>query len=197
MRIEAIKIGKYDPTIEGTRSRYRGYCLSTEEKHDSPLTFEAYKDFVDRLPSSITILHSTLLRGKQTAEILPKNQGVQVIPCDLLREIPFSLANMVTEEEFEDKNGGSRLVRVRFVDQFVEDRLLQPRTQIEDNVCCLLAEIDKFSKDVIIISHSFFLKILQAYVSGSDVFSNPGELANFIDADKKTFPFGGGFVFIR
>jgi broad specificity phosphatase PhoE len=192
MRVEAIKIGKYDPTIEGRVSKYEGYCLSTEEKHDPPLTYDAYKDFVDRSPYSGPILSSTLRRGMQTADILPKIPGTTVIPLAALREIPFSLLEMVTREEFEDREGGSRLVRIRFVEKFVENKLLQSRAQIEDNLEQLLSTLSKVEgENVVIISHSFFLKVLEAYVTGFDIFKNPEVLAQFISPNTKTFPFGG------
>lgn len=194
MRVEAIKIGEYDPEQNGRYSRYKGYCLSTKEEVDLPITEGAHEVFVDRHPITNVILHSTLLRAIQTVGCLPKTPEVKLIPLPQLREIPFKLEKLVSEEEFEREK--SKLVRARFVEAFILNSLMQSREQIRDNIYYVIGVLKGLKGDeAVIVSHSFFMKILETFVNGIDVFGNPENIRQVINPDIKIYEFGKGFFF--
>lgn len=194
MRVEVIKIGQYDPGQNGRYSRYEGYCLSTKEEIDLPITGEAHGVFKDRHPITSAILHSTLLRAIQTVECLPKTPEVKLIPLPQLREIPFKLENLVSEEEFEREK--SKLVRARFVEAFILNNLMQSREQIRGNIYYVIGVLKGLKgNEAVIVSHSFFMKILETFVNGIDVFGNPENIRQVIDPNTKIYEFGKGFFF--
>ncbi len=195
MKVDVIKIGKYDPTQAGKFSKYEGYCLSTSEKIDHSLTEEGCHDLAKHAPPIKEFLyHSTLLRGIQTAACLPKTENCKIIPLIELREVPFALENLLSAKEFEEN--GSTLVRARFVEAFVDNTLLETRQQIQDRLQNIL-NILRISNGeaTTLISHSFLMKILESMMNDIDVFNDPNLLAQVIPSDKKTYPFGEGFSF--
>ena len=195
MKVEVIKIGKYDPSQNGKYSRYEGYCLSTKQVADFPLQEGACDELQKHPAIKNNLFHSTLLRGIQTANCLPKATETKVAPLSELKEVPFKLEDLLSEEEFE-KNG-SNLVRERFVQAFIDNKLPETRQQINDRIGFLLEILRNCeSTEVSVISHSFLMKMLEAITSGIDIFQNPNLLASVIPADKKTYPFGGGFQFV-
>jgi len=199
MNVDVIKIAKYDPTFGGKYSRYQGYCISTSEKAEPILVPEACTELKQMLSSRNIVtgffFHSTLKRGVETANCI-LSLGASIMPCDDLNEIPFSLESLLSEEEFNRE--GSNLVRSRFVQAFIDDKLLIKRNEIQDRVKRTLSLVKYVEQDfpsVGIISHSFFMKILEAEVKGNSVFLSPERLREVIPFDQKTYPFGGGFSF--
>lgn len=198
MKVEVLKIGRYDPTMGGQYSKYDGYNLSASELADPPIVAEACAEIeanVRDLQSTV-FLHSTRLRGIQTAQCIGALRSGVLIQCPDIREIPFSMMALLSEEEFVRE--GSNLVRQRFTQAFVDDKLLESRDEIRgriENTLATLRALKDQHPSVGLVSHSFFMKILEGVVNDVPVFDFPEQVKELIPFDQKTYPFGGGFKF--
>lgn len=196
MLIEGVKVGKYDPTLDGKYDRYTGLCFSAKLASDPPLSPDAEETLMPAVTSSqsTVVFHSTLLRGRQSAEVFQKHRHTPLIPNPDLNEIPFSLSDFVTAEEYDRER--SVPVRKRFTEAFAADTLLEKRKNIIERakrVNALLTSLDEPA--VTLISHSFFMKVLEATLNGEDLDEEPELLKNRIKPEESTYHFGGGFVF--
>lgn len=194
--VEVRKIGRYDPTLNGRYSKYEGYCLSTTLQSDPHLINETREEIVKEsaLIKTNLIIHSPLKRGIQTANLFNEILKVPTISQKELTEILFSLSDLVTEDEFILH--GSSLVRKRFVEKFCEDSLIEKRSEIKDRITHLLFHLNTHElENLLLISHSFFMKILEAHIKDLPVFDQPNILSEMISEDKKTYEYGRGFKF--
>lgn len=198
MKVEVLKIGRYDPTFENKYTRFDGYNLSASEQSDPPIVSEACLEInanILELQSKV-YFHSTLLRGIQTAKCVSSIHSTVLIECPEIKEIPFSMMDLLNEQEFITE--GSNLVRHRFTQAFIDDQLLESREKIKKRVLSTLDILNKIKNEhesVGLISHSFFMKILEGIVTGLPVFDIPEKVRDLISYNKKTYPFGGGFSF--
>ena len=118
MKIYFRKTFKYNPCHSGL-SKYESYEAVTRQQYSPGITnFDSGERF------DLRTFCSSLTRGQQTAERI---STVQIVKLDQLREIEFSLHNLVSKEEFE--SNGSSLVRERFIKSFVDDTLLEKRAE--------------------------------------------------------------------
>ncbi len=116
----------------------------------------------------------------------------QILPE--LREIPFDITKDCTKTEWEQR--GSALIRSLFKKLFIEDRLLISRQKIFDEIRTMLVKcLSQKNQDITIISHSFRLKIIEAFIkTKGEIEKNPELIHQYIFDDKKTFGFGEGFL---
>lgn len=134
------------------------------------------------------ILYSPMKRVTDTL-IIKDNY----IKMNILKEIPFDLEKMSSKDQWQKHK--SNIVREKFKDFFIKDKLLLPRKQIMKEIIQLLQLCDQYkSKRIAVISHSFRLKIIEAYIKTKGEIEKKPELIHyFIQNDKKTFDFGRGF----
>lgn len=190
-----MKIGHYSPTNIFIRNKYDAYCRISTHTYSPSLSFSGiFQTFKTgfRLRSRFNIeqiFSSPLPRAHQTAKIaslsyLP-NQPPIYISSDL-SEIPFNMASLLTKKEFQ--SSGSALVRQRFIDSFIADRLLLPRFAIQSSIDRVL-KICRTKSNILFVSHSFFLKLLTIYLDCPDIFLCPRLLKNYFDPRVRTFNF--------
>lgn len=186
--IKFIKTLKYE-TKPKNRDIFDYLCDLSLQKIDPPSTAGKFI----RLESSF-ILHSPLRRVKETV-LTSKYQ--QSYALNELREIPFDLAKLCSRQEWNDF--GSKIVRARFTEAFIKDELELSREQVVlecekvFNYC--LSQDVKFLE---VVSHSFRLKIIEAYIdTKGELAFKPELLANYISSGHKTYEFGQGFIVQR
>ena len=187
--ITIIKTAAYDPTLSVRYGLYDGYCLSTLQKTQPHITVPAKPLTKQEVKGQVYC--STLTRSIETARLhTPRPQRTS-----LLNEVLFDLKTLVTEAEFESQ--GSGLVRQRFVEAFVNDQLLDSRAAILARVKELLQFLKAQDQThILCVSHSFFMKVLEAYIKTSDKLeAHPDVLAAFISSKKHTYPYMEGFEF--
>jgi len=142
-------------------------------------------------PLSITadvIFYSPLKRVADTI----KNR-TRAIKKESLREIVFDMKAMCSKEEYQEYK--SVIVRKRFKEFFIKDKLPVKREVIFNEIEALLKE-SRFSgkKDIAVVSHSFRLKIIEAFIkTKGEVRHKPELIHKYIFDNEKTYPFGGGF----
>lgn len=191
-KVPVRKIAAYDPLKYGL-SKYESYELVTRQIYDPGILPTAYEAEKLRLGVNSCILASDLNRARETSQLYSHRGGVRCMFTPCLREVRFSLKELLTEDEYQKH--GSNLVRERFVDHFVNDSLLEKREMLFERIKRLENLISSQAEQkILIISHSFFMKLMEAYLKdGQDVFENPELLRSYIFPERKTYEFMEGF----
>lgn len=184
------KILEYDPTFNGRYDEYGGYSKITLQEADPVIiTNQSYK--LD-IPENIfkPIFSSPLRRAKQTANKYFQTEEIDIL--NDLREIKFDMHKLLSESEYQKER--SNLVRERFIEAFINDELAENRQNIEARVNSVLKKLRKLEpNNYLVISHSFFLKIMECYLIEKELFKNPTLIKDHFNPLKKTFEFGKGF----
>lgn len=134
------------------------------------------------------ILTSPLRRAIEY--ISPHDQS-RVRVLHQLRELPLSLRELCTRQEWQ--HARSRIVRQRFKEAFIADRLPLSRRMIEQEIRYVLAELQPWHT-TFVLSHSFRLKLIEAYIeTQGDIFRYPYLIHEWINDARKTYNWGEGF----
>lgn len=190
MKVYVRKIARYQPEHNGL-DRYDGYDEITTKRFDPPII-----EISERmsLPDGVgSILSSDALRARQTTE---HYKGAEKFPSTyspLWAEVAFSLKKLISKDEYVEH--GSDLVRERFIQAFISDTLDESRDDLQKRLeSCLGLLKNHQSTNVLVVSHSFFMKILEIYIlTNSRLFDNPELLAEHVDPMKKLYDFNTGF----
>ncbi len=191
--ITFIKILDYKrPTGDVSQEAFNSLANSTLHKVDPESLAPNGLQYTKKI-----IVTSPLKRAEECVEINSTNTYIVI---DELKEIIFDLKKLVSFEEWSEK--GSPLVRKRFLEAFVEDTLSESRGKILEDTKNILRSIllytKIFNKEILIISHSFRLIIIEAFIkSKGSLERDPKLLGNFLKEEKKTYDFGKGFSVSR
>lgn len=111
-----------------------------------------------------------------------------------LWEIPFDLTHYCSESAFTLFKGTA--VRQAFIRAFVVDDLLIPHSVLEEEFKTII-ELQNKPEDTLIISHTFRLAGLLAYIQiGHDLFTHPESITEFIKPDEKILDFGESILLL-
>lgn len=191
-----MKTGPYDPHI-ANQTKYASVVALGRQESGPPLDPAKMEGCFGTLDPSLlmtvdTVCCSDLLRTKQTAEQL-KAQGlidgnIPVTYTDLLREIRFDIATFCSETEYALK--GSDAVRAGFIKAFIADSLMETRQEIRQRCDELLGIIEQNKgRNVLVISHTFFLKVFSIYLERRDLFETPQIITQYIEPQKRIMRF--------
>lgn len=187
------KILKYDPTINGKYSKYVGYSKITSQEIDPGIEFPIEHSL--NIPPSLepTVFSSKLLRSVQTVNQYFNEK--EIIYLKELNEIQFELTSLLSKKEYEEE--GSNLVRQRFIEAFIEDNLVEKRRETQARMDQLIKNFSSLkSGNYLVVSHSFFMKLLDIYLKNRNLFQQPTIIRKHFDFREKTFEFGEGFDFL-
>lgn len=186
------KIFRYDPTFGGKYSKYDGYNLITTNRLEVGIS---EKGVVELKNVDSPLISSDIRRAKETAKLVARGLNIsKTVFTNQLAEVKFNLKKLLSEKEYLEF--GSDLVRKRFIEAFVNDKLDESRSSIKKRINNLFKKLDVMSDGrYILISHSFFMKILEVYLENKDLFEDPKILESKFNYQKKTFDFGSGFDF--
>lgn len=196
-KVYILKTGPYNPT-EGGLSRYDGFERITTQDYSPHLSDPNYvwKNVeLDKISNANLIFCSQALRTQETAgtikSLLQRQVKIEITPC--LNEVKFSLKALLSEAEY--KREGSTLVRKRFIEDFINDTLLEKKAQISERIKGVLAllKTQPIEQKIVCVSHSFFMKILHTHVLEDRLFENPKLLYKYFDFTKRTFECCEGF----
>lgn len=184
MQIRLLKPLDYDPRNSGAKTFYMGYTQVGLGKSD-PSIKQNYYNSSRQNSKAIT---SCSLRSKQTALAL----GYTITSKKrFLNEVVFDLTKLLTQSEFELH--GSCLVRERFAEAFTHDLLVEKRHHIQERMNAIIECMKEFDEDTTYFSHSFTMKIFEAYVDTNfKLFNNPELIKNYLHRDRLTYPYGKG-----
>ncbi len=191
--ITVLKIFPYDPTFHQKYDRYDGYALSTLQFEAPQVTEDLQLHF--RKDFNQPIICSNLLRSKQTAQKIADRLGsYNIESLKTINEVKFDLNKLLSKKEFN--KSGSNLVRKRFINCFIEDNLTEKRENIKKRIHSLLSYLETLPDgNYLVISHSFFMKILETYLTHKNLFEKPEILKQTLNYHNKTYNFGEGFSF--
>ncbi len=183
--IAFIKILAYErpPRKEASFSFYRNLGL---QKVDPPTLHPG-----GLVITTAAVIYST---NRRAQECISFANSVARVPTATLREVPFDLQKLCNNDTWQSE--GSIAVRRGFLAAFVHDKLPVKRKTIFRETKYLLSLAADLSKtsDVTIVSHSFRMKILEAFVdTRGDLERSPARLGSYLREDQKTFAFGTGF----
>lgn len=186
LTVHFLKPAYYDPRVTAHQTKFDGYRLTALRRQDPRIT--PIKVVTQNIPR---VFCSSSARARQTAYSFTKQQPVETA---LLDEVLFDLARLVSVEEYDAF--GSSLVRERFIESFIADNLLESRQQLRERILKLLCMLHSSHTDsAMCFSHSFYMKILEAYVlSDYTLFEQPEALRNYISTRQPTYPYGKGFT---
>lgn len=187
------KIFPYDVTQKEKYSLFEGFCRSSLQISNPPI-LSNFTMPISALKNVDAVFTSPLLRARQSAHYFAKSSKKSPVILHELCEVKFDLKALITEKEFGEF--GDDLVRERFLRSFINDSLLESRNSIEQRIHKLLDFLQKQPHDaVLLVSHSFFMKILACFLKEPTLFQKPEVLQKHFPTDKKTYQFGEGFLF--
>lgn len=180
-----IKTLPYDPRQSEDQDMFSGFRCVTLQEFDPGILQQV---LAHKTKSGVAFV-SSARRAQDTA----RAQGyTKLQETTLFNEVLFDLESLLTEKEFEQS--GSSIVRERFVEAFVANRLLEPRPLLKARVRAVVQLAQGAEEQVVTcFSHSFFMKLVEAYVkTGGRVFDEPELLAKFMPPRQPTYPYGKG-----
>lgn len=182
MKIKIIKILKYDLKTT-SRGKIYDYLCSITSQEINPTTLE--KNAM-KLKEPV-ILSSSLNRAVDCI------QRKDTLILNLLNEIPFELSQLCTQEEWF--NQGSLIVRKRFKEAFINDTLLIKRHLIFEQIEDLINICKKLDSEIAVVSHSFRIKLIEAYIkTKGKIKDEPDLIEGFIFDNQKTLDFGCSII---
>ncbi|HAE36250.1 TPA: hypothetical protein DCX66_04020 [Candidatus Nomurabacteria bacterium] len=187
MKIYFLKTAQYD-LRKNKNDRYDYLCdLGLQKIDPLPLHINSLT------PMTKYVINSTL---KRVALSFQNSSGSIFVPSDNLREVIFDMSTMCTKQEFNKL--GSSIVREKFIELFINDTLPQKRLFLFDQIRSTLEQIKLINcEEITIVSHSFKLKLFEAYLkTNGQIESHPELIRNYIYIDKKTFNFNEGFEYM-
>lgn len=185
MKIKCIKIPKYKTNLKDDKKTYN-YLYAVGLQIRNP---PSENKNVFRFEKNSIIFHSSLKRSLSSL-----NKKDHNISLKELNEIPFDLKKMCTFKEWKiDK---SKIVRKKFKDFFIADKLPLKRKVIFSEIRKIIRIAGKYkNKKVYIISHSFRLKILEAFIkTKGKIEGRPKLIHKYLFDNKKTYEFGESFT---
>jgi len=159
------------------------------------------------------ILCSDTLRAIQTANLIQKKikHIIKIIPTNLLREVAHAMNQFINEMEFNNNgeeykiktsseikyfNVNIRLARKRFIEAFVKNQLTESKESVINRIQDLLQvlkELAKDNKQILCISHGFFIRIMQLIHADINILNKPLELVKLFNPNTKGCGSGEGF----
>ncbi len=144
------------------------------------------------LPEADIIFCSPLKRAQQSAA---KSLSPEIVTIDQLAEIRFDISMFTNSDQYQ--KFGSSVIRQAFVKAFIKNGLEQPLQDLESETEHLLDLLNMNNQNVIAISHSFRMKVIEAYIlSNKQLFREPTLIKNFINTDTKLYEFKTGFSLV-
>lgn len=186
MKIHFIKPFQYNPRSFADQSLFDAYNAVVNRRYDPPiLNYEKYQS------SDTTAFSSPSLRARQTAKVYVKQKPTITA---LLAEVSFDMSKLLTRLEFEQS--GSTLVRQRFKRDFIANELGESHEILKKRIDDLLKLCKSTNcSTVFCFSHSFFIKLIEAYVlSNYLLFDDPKIIHNYLNSKQSTYPYGKGLT---
>ena len=192
-----MKIGPYNSIKKGL-TKYESLKLLTLNKFDTEINqiqmMECLKNKETFFLKFDCIVVSKFNRAQSTVKCLLDNKflknNITIKDSSDLNEILFDVGSLCTKNEYN--KFGSNIIRRRFLDYFVNDNLAETQQQIRlriENIERYLGFLDKKYKNILCISHTFFIKLFLIYRKNKGLFTEPHIIKKFIDTEEKIMQF--------
>lgn len=190
-----LRSAPYDYKIQ-KKSLYESFNEVAKRVVSPKLTNGARKTFFATVPDDVLlcreIFSSPNTRSVETARLISKHPKI----LSSLVEIGYSMEDFISENEFlVDNKPDVTRARQGFVNAFIQnktkEKYLHVIKRIENvlSTCCLSGE-----NKIAVISHGFYLKVIEAYIRDKSIKHYPNRLLNYFDGKKETFKFCEGFI---
>ncbi|MEI8361097.1 MAG: hypothetical protein WCG01_03140 [bacterium] len=193
-----FKTGPYNPA-SNFATKYEGVVALGKQENDVGIDLVRMREFAGNigktdqvvLKSFSKIFCSDLRRTTQTYGYLEANDFLakkhSVVFDELFREVRFDITQLCSPGEYA--NGGSSVVRAKFVEAFICDDLLESRAEIKQRFKRLDALNYQSTENILIISHTFFLKLYIIYRAQKDLFEYPDKLKDLLNPNERIMSF--------
>lgn len=188
-----IRTAPYDYQIDG-KNLYQSFNAVAKREIEVSIK-PAARDLLgtDLFFDIDSVYCSPRKRSIQTAKLITSHPKV----FEELMEIGFKMEDFISEQNFYDKQGNPNVLVARkaFVKALIGSELKESYEEILRRIEFLLKLIleDKSDK-VLIFSHGFFMKIIEAYIKDRSIQDNPKNLLKYFDGSSETFKFCEGFI---
>ncbi|MDE1857316.1 MAG: phosphoglycerate mutase family protein [Candidatus Micrarchaeota archaeon] len=166
---DAVATGNYDPQIKP------GFRMAVGD------------DIVD-----YTVLYAPDTRCKQTAKLISENAQ----PLQQLREVGYNMSQVISRFDFIGADGHPNVQRARqgFMDALVNNRLSENYRDVAERAESLINyAADVECRNVIMVSHAFFMKFVEVYLKDNGLLNDPHVLQRYFDTSHEAYGFCGGF----
>jgi broad specificity phosphatase PhoE len=194
-QIYFLRSAPYDYAIPGV-NLYQSFNLVARKVLSPPIQENKIDNISRRLLYTLkdtqVVFSSAQKRSIDTAKLIGKNVKV----LDVLKEVEYFMEDFITEEEFYE-NGVANVQKARtaFVHGFIENKLQEKYVDVISRIEILLSILYNVPEDkVVLFSHGFYLKIIEAYIKEPEIKDNPNNLLSYFDGKSETFKFCEGFI---
>ena len=138
------------------------------------------------------VIVSDTNRAKYTAE----RMGLTYVVDKKLAEISFSMVELIAERDFNRLGPETRvdLVRKLFFKKFVNDELDETYAQVVKRIRSVARSlVASPSRQQLVISHSFFMKVFEIACKDPAVLEKPIKLLSYYDGSVRAYGYQEGF----
>lgn len=190
-KIYFLRTAPYNYQLKGM-DLYDSFNAVATRTRDVSINKEAINFVLPRvIKEAQKIFSSPAKRSVQTARLFGKPSVFKE-----LYEVNYSMHEFIEKEDFF-KEGKPNVTKARkaFVRALIKNELKETYASVMRRIEELLfILLPQEQAGCIVISHGFFLKILEAYTLDSSIKKYPNKLLKYFSGDTETFHFGEGFL---
>lgn len=190
-----LRSAPYD-YLMGENDLYDSFDLVARGTVDPGLNegaLEKLKQVSAKLPFKPCVVYSSgLLRSRQTARVI----GAKVIVREELGEVKYRMKEFISRSDFYSLEARPNINKARrlFIKSLVNNKLSESYSQVMARAMALLTLIGRepYAK-IGVVSHGFFLKIVESLIRDRTIETIPLRLLNYFNGQRETFKFGEGY----
>lgn len=194
-KIYFLRSAPYKYAIKG-EDLYDSFNEVAKKTHNPKLSSYAKNYLLTHVPDDAVVnslvFYSPNFRSKHTAKLISPN--IKKLPS--LLEIGYQMEDFISKEEFfKDNTPNVKLARMLFVNALVTNRLQEKYNSVLERIRDALDRCSKTQQTkIVVISHGFFLKVIEAFIRDPKIVRDPSRLIHYFDGTAETFKFCEGFV---
>lgn len=127
----------------------------------------------------------------ETAKLLHSHifKKAKILPIYLLNGVRFSMKQLISKREFNDLPFELALKKTRrnFIINLYKGKLIESFQSVNNRINQLLVLLEKEGAGTICISHSFYMKLVEIYISDVNNFKDQKKLMIAFDPEKKPY----------
>lgn len=153
----------------------------------SPVEVESFAKKI-KLSKNLVILTAPSNQARETAQILGKSFGKNVIVDKRLLPLRFDLGKILSESEFLRLGEGAfDVLRSRYIDAFFKNELIDKQADFKKRYQEFMADVSSlyFDKTVIAVSHAYLIQLFFIYSKiGDKMFKDRNLLRKLFNPSK-------------
>lgn len=196
-KIFVIRSAPYDYLIKG-KTLYESFDLVAQGKFSPKINNEIGRKllgliFKQENKNDIFVICSRRKRSIETAQIITK----KIRATNLLIEVDYKMGEFISETSFYGTHDKPDVDKARrsFVNALIHDKLQEKYNSVMSRIEKIVKVVSSADeKYIVLISHGFFMKIIEAYIRDPKIKNNPKKLLKYFSGRHETFHFCEGFV---